>query len=82
MPTSQTCLFVDSDNNLKFLFSSKDFNRNISEEDFNYFECKTCNHIFLRDIPRDFDRYYDSFFNFPSISEFNQLQKKKFSKLT
>ena len=46
MYTSQTCLFCDSDNNLNYLFSSKDFNRSISEVDFNYFECKTCNHIF------------------------------------
>ena len=57
MYTSQTCLFCDSDNNLNYLFSSKDFNRSISEVDFNYFECKTCNHIFLKDIPKDLEKY-------------------------
>lgn len=77
MPTSQNCLFCESDNNLSYLFSSKDFNRNISEVDFNYFECKTCDHIFLKDIPTDLEKYYDNFFNFPTISEFNLTAKKE-----
>ena len=36
---------------------------------------------FLKDIPTDLDRYYDSFFNFPSISEFNLIAKKEIFKI-
>ena len=81
MSINQSCVFCDNNNNANFLFSARDYNRKISEVDFEYYICKKCNHIFLKSIPDDLSRYYDNFFNFPSMSKLNFIAKKESFKI-
>ena len=39
-------------------FTTKDYNRKISDVDFNYFRCEVCGLVFLDPIPDDLGRYY------------------------
>lgn len=39
-------------------FSSKDYNRRISDERFDYYRCDACGFIFLSPLPSDLGRYY------------------------
>jgi SAM-dependent methyltransferase len=39
-------------------FSTKDYNRRISGERFDYYRCDACSFIFLSPVPRDLGRYY------------------------
>lgn len=41
-------------------FCSRDYNRRVSQEKFDYFECRVCGYIFLSPVPSDLGRYYPS----------------------
>lgn len=41
-----------------FSFSTKDYNRRITEDRFNYYRCKSCGFIFLAPLPNDLGRFY------------------------
>jgi 2-polyprenyl-3-methyl-5-hydroxy-6-metoxy-1,4-benzoquinol methylase len=57
------------------LFRTKDFNRKITPETFNYYRCPSCGLIFLSPIPNDLGKYYPSdYYSIPSsISELAKI---------
>lgn len=52
-------------------FKTRDYNRRLSDEVFNYYRCATCDLIFLSPIPADLQRYYpDDYYAIPvSLAE-------------
>lgn len=42
----------------KLLFHTRDHNRKLSEERFDYYRCTQCRYIFLNPVPADLGRYY------------------------
>ena len=65
------------------LFVTRDFNREISSEEFTYFRCQSCGLIFLDPIPVDLSRYYPGdYYIFPgSQSELARSSKPEQYKL-
>ncbi len=57
------------------LFRTKDFNRKITPETFNYYRCPSCGLIFLSPIPNDLGKYYpNDYYSIPaSISELAKI---------
>jgi len=52
---------------MKFIFFTRDYNRHISDETFNYEKCVHCGLISLRNVPDDLGRYYDAgYHQFPA----------------
>ena len=48
-------------------FSSKDFNRTLSKETFNYFRCSACRLIFVSPVPANLGQYYpESYYTLPT----------------
>jgi 2-polyprenyl-3-methyl-5-hydroxy-6-metoxy-1,4-benzoquinol methylase len=64
-----TCPLCKQDSRLHF--RTRDLNREITREIFNYYRCSSCNLIFLSPIPVDLGKYYpNSYYPIPSsISE-------------
>jgi len=55
-------------------FRSKDYNRKITLEPFDYYRCPSCNLIFLSPIPDDLGKYYpNTYYSVPF--SFEQLEK-------
>jgi len=49
------------------LFKSMDYNRRVTEEEFDYFKCSSCDFIFLVPIPENIGRYYpENYYYIPS----------------
>jgi 2-polyprenyl-3-methyl-5-hydroxy-6-metoxy-1,4-benzoquinol methylase len=47
-----------------FFFTSKDFNRRVSEETFSHYKCPDCKLIFVAPIPSDLGKYYSDSYHF------------------
>jgi len=61
---------------------SKDVNRKISSDKFEYRRCVECKTIFLSDIPDDLDKYYaDDYYKIPSYEKLEKIVKNNPSKL-
>jgi SAM-dependent methyltransferase len=57
-------------NHTKFLFSAQDYNRKTSDKIFEYYQCQTCNLIFLSPIPANLKNYYPpQYYHFPETLE-------------
>jgi 2-polyprenyl-3-methyl-5-hydroxy-6-metoxy-1,4-benzoquinol methylase len=41
-----------------YIFEAKDYNRRITDESFNYYQCNSCSLIFLAPVPTDLSQYY------------------------
>ncbi len=41
-----------------FYFQTKDLNRNITDQSFDYYRCGGCGFVFLQPVPEDLSRYY------------------------
>jgi 2-polyprenyl-3-methyl-5-hydroxy-6-metoxy-1,4-benzoquinol methylase len=56
-------------------FRSKDFNRKLSKEVFNYFRCPECRLIFLSPVPANLAKYYpETYYDLPtSCAELNRI---------
>jgi 2-polyprenyl-3-methyl-5-hydroxy-6-metoxy-1,4-benzoquinol methylase len=54
------------------LFRTRDYNRRLSQESFDYFRCPQCGLIFLHPIPADLARYYPNDY-YPIPASVNEL---------
>ena len=62
--------------NTKVSFETKDWNRNVSSESFEYRKCCNCNLIFLSSIPGDLNKYYGgSYYCPPSVAKLKKAAK-------
>src|SRR3990170_9040869 len=54
----------------KLLFCTRDFNRKVSDEPFEYFRCPACHLVFLEPIPAELSRYYTfKYYEIPESTE-------------
>ena len=62
--------------NAELSFKTKDWNRKISQETFNYRQCSDCGLIFLSNIPDNLDTYYgDTYYCPPSFEKLKKVAK-------
>ncbi len=62
MPKQCPVCCIDSD----LVFTTKDWNRKASAQEFEYQKCPRCGLIFLADLPQDLDHYYgESYYSAP-----------------
>jgi len=60
-----------------FLTSTTDYNRKISEDNFEYRRCDTCGLIFLANVPKDLGEYYpDHYYVFPAADRLIKIASK------
>ncbi len=60
--------------NTALLFTTKDWNRRVTEEIFTYERCLHCGLIFLSDIPDTLDAYYgDDYYQVPSFAKLKKV---------
>lgn len=58
------------------LFKTKDWNRKVSSETFSYWRCRSCELIFLADIPDRLGDYYgEEYYQAPSIEKLKKVAK-------
>ena len=74
------CLVCRKESSL--YFHSRDYNRKITPETFDYFQCKSCGLIFLSPIPNDLGKYYpDNYYSIPfsinGLAKAAQLERYK-----
>jgi 2-polyprenyl-3-methyl-5-hydroxy-6-metoxy-1,4-benzoquinol methylase len=58
----------------KLLFSVKDINQKMTDENFNYFRCKKCGLIFLNPIPNNIQDYYGQ--SYAAYQKPDEIEKK------
>lgn len=67
-----TCSFCKG--KYEVLFTTKDFNRKISQRDFVYFRCPACKLISISEIPDDLGNYYTSeYYRIPSLAKLKRI---------
>ena len=60
------------------LLQTKDFNRRISNDSFNYFRCNICHFVFLNPVPVDLYRYYPpAYYDIPKTHKELSLRANK-----
>ncbi len=65
-PTDAACPYCHGVSRLEF--TGRDFNRHVSDEQFNLFRCGTCGLRFIGDPPADLGRYYPDDYHFVPTS--------------
>lgn len=69
-----TCSFCKG--KYEVLFTTKDFNRKISQRDFVYFRCPACKLISISEIPDDLGNYYTSeYYRIPSLAKLKRIAR-------
>lgn len=64
------------------LFKAVDENRRVSDACFDYSKCRSCGTIFLRDVPPDLSRYYQSeYYEIPTLAQLEAIAAKSFAKM-
>lgn len=78
MTKYQNCFLCQISDNLEIIFNVKDIYRKTSKEEFSYYNCKKCDHIFLKDVPIDLGKYYtDKYYDFLSHENFLKIASKE-----
>jgi 2-polyprenyl-3-methyl-5-hydroxy-6-metoxy-1,4-benzoquinol methylase len=78
MNKTQDCFECRSSKNIKKLFTTTDIYRKMSKEKFNYYICSKCNHIFLKNLPNNLEKYYSNeYYDLPSIKKLKKIALKE-----
>lgn len=61
----------------KYLFKTRDYNRNLSNEIFHHYQCSECKLIFISPMPKDLNTYYPDTYHFiPDSLDFMENHSK------